>query len=298
METKAKFEHIAATGDASFRCFLIESNRFNHPLHYHPELELTLVLDSVGQRVVGDSVKPFGRGDLCLLGGNLPHLYHNSPTSRRRKGARAIVVQFRRDFGGGVLDAAAEFQDIARLLDRAAQGLEFSPEVVEAVQPSLERLLLATGSERLLLLFELLATLAGAPATGLASAGYRPSLGRPKSERISKACQFIFEHYHEEISQEQVARRIGLSPSAFTRFFQRHTQQTYQHFLSEVRLGHASRLLLHTDQSVTEIAFASGFQNLANFHRRFRQRYGATPLAYRKAAERLRTSAENSGQFS
>jgi len=288
METRAKFEQITPTGNESFRCFEIEGQRFNHPLHYHPEIELTLILESTGQRVVGDSVKSFSPGNLCLLGENLPHLYHNDGAGPTEGPARAIVMQFRRDIAGGMLDAAPEFQPIAALLDRAERGLDFHRAALDKIREPLGRLLIAPGPERLLLLLNILITLAEAEASTLASVGYRPTVSEHQSERITSACQYIFDHFQEDIAQSDVAQHIGYSPSAFTRFFRRHTHQTFRQFLSEVRLGQACNRLLHSDQSITEIAYDTGFKNQSSFNRSFRERYGISPREYRKQGNLVR----------
>lgn len=285
METKAQFEQVLRREDESFRCLKFETDRFEHPYHYHPEIELTLILESTGQRMVGDSLKPFKAGDLCLLGANLPHLYHNN--AKLDGLARSIVVQFRRDFAGGFIDHTPELRSIAQLLDRAAHGLMFEETTAEHLEPKLEQLLVATGYQRLSQLLEILGDLTGAPCEALASAGFQPTFSERQSARISAACTYIFEYFDQELSQVDVARHIGLSPSAFTRFFQRHTNQSFSQFLSEVRLGRAFALLLDTDATVTEICYEVGFRNLSNFNRRFRARYGASPREIRQQTAKM-----------
>jgi AraC-like DNA-binding protein len=104
---------------------------------------------------------------------------------------------------------------------------------------------------------------------------------REQHERIHEVCNYILEHHDEALSHEDMARRIHVTRSHFSRIFKRATKRTYQEFVNEVRLGHACRLLVETDESITEIALNSGFNNLSNFNRRFRQKYRCSPREYR-----------------
>lgn len=288
MESKAKLEHIVHDQDASFRFFLIEGPQFNHPYHYHPEIELTLILDSTGMRLVGDEFQPFASGDLCLLGENLPHLYRNdAPAAEPAPDApvaRALVLQFPRDLGGGFLDNTAELQPVSELLDRAALGLRFDRETTRLIGELMRQLLTAGSYTRIALLVNILGVLARAGGEPIASAGYRPNLNDHQSERISRACHYIMEHFHEKVTLEQTAQLVGMSPSAFTRFFQRATNQSFRDFLTGIRLGHARRLLLETDLPITEIALSSGFNTVEHFNRRFKKSLEVSPKKFRKRA--------------
>lgn len=296
MENKAKFEHIVHREYESFRCFEIATDRYQHPYHYHPEIELTLIAESSGMRLVGDCLAPFAAGDLCLLGENLPHLYYNSQPTDTHTTARAIVLQFRRDCCGGIIDTAVELAPVAELLDRANRGLHFNDAASAILLERFQALLKAERYERISQFIGILGLLSTVAAQPLTSVGYRPTLLDHRSERINQACRYIFENSHQELSQADVARHIGLSTSAFSKFFQRATNQSYQQFLKEVRLGHASQLLLETDWSVAEISETAGFGNLSNFNRRFRQQYGVSPREFRQHAEQVRVTA-GSPQF-
>jgi len=73
-----------------------------------------------------------------------------------------------------------------------------------------------------------------------------------------------------------------MSGPSFSRFFRRATNRTFRGFLNQVRIGHACRLLLETDRTVTEICYESGFSNLSNFNRQFLRLRRATPRDYRR----------------
>jgi AraC-like DNA-binding protein len=79
-----------------------------------------------------------------------------------------------------------------------------------------------------------------------------------------------------------LARRAGLGPYRFLRAFKAATGTTPHQFLLRLRLRNAARLLLETQDAVTEIAYASGFNDLSNFIHAFRSEFGASPREWRK----------------
>jgi AraC-like DNA-binding protein len=79
-----------------------------------------------------------------------------------------------------------------------------------------------------------------------------------------------------------VAAKVNMSESAFSHFFQKVAFRSFTQFLLDVRIGHACRLLLNTDETVSQICFKSGFNNLANFNRLFKKYRLCTPVEYRK----------------
>jgi len=73
-----------------------------------------------------------------------------------------------------------------------------------------------------------------------------------------------------------------MSLSAFGHYFKRVTGRTLTDFINDVRVGYASKLLIATDQPVSEIAYSSGFESLSIFNRRVRQLTGVNPKEYRQ----------------
>ena len=116
----------------------------------------------------------------------------------------------------------------------------------------------------------------------LASPTYAPSLALFQGERINRVCELMSKRFREDITQSEAARAARMSPPSFSRFFLRATNRTFRAFLNEVRIGHASRLLLETDQSVVEICHDSGFGNLSNFNRQFLKLRRVSPRDYRR----------------
>src|SRR5690348_12478043 len=81
---KPQFERIGSN-ESSFHVSQRNDPEFAFHWHYHPEYELTLIVDSSGQRLVGDGVADYTSGDLVLLGPNVPHCWRSGPVKSGRR---------------------------------------------------------------------------------------------------------------------------------------------------------------------------------------------------------------------
>jgi len=279
----ASFEQVPAAADASFGVFTYDRPRFERGWHYHPEAELTLILESSGRRFVGDHIGSFEPGDLVLLGPNVPHVWRNEPLPLpRRQRARSIYVHFRSAWLDGTREMH-ELRDIRGLLARASQGVSFTGPAREHAARDMERLVGMCGLRRLLAFLELLQGLAeSSGAEPLASAGFAPALDRFTCERIRKIHRHVYQNFRSGIAHHDLARLAGLSPAALSKFFRRATGRTLTEFINEVRVGEAARRLLDTTANVSEIAYASGFESLAHFNTTFRRIKQVNPSRFRQ----------------
>ncbi|HSI65455.1 MAG TPA: helix-turn-helix transcriptional regulator, partial [Candidatus Saccharimonadia bacterium] len=78
-----------------------------------------------------------------------------------------------------------------------------------------------------------------------------------------------------------------MSSAAFCRYCRRVTGRTPTRLLSELRITQACKLLTDTSQSVSEVAFASGFQSISNFNRVFQQIKATSPQLFRRQHARV-----------
>lgn len=280
----ARFEDVPAVAGGSFGVFRYDRPRFERGWHYHPEAELTLILESSGLRFVGDHIGTFAAGDLVLLGPNLPHVWRNeaAPLPRRQR-ARSIYVHFHTGWIEATSEVVHELQEIRRLLGRAARGLRFTGPVREHAARVMERLPELSGMRRLLAFLELLQDLAESDAgVPLSTTGFAPTLDRLTSERIRRIHSHVYQNFRTGIGHRDLARLAGLSPAALSKFFRRTTGRTLTEFINEVRVGEAARRLMDTTENVSEIAYASGFSSLAHFNSTFRQLKQVNPSRFRE----------------
>ena len=279
----ARFEEVSPTADASFGVFTYDQPTFERGWHYHPQAELTLILAGTGTRFVGDHIGSFAAGDLVLLGPNLPHSWRTSDSpAPPEANSRSVYVHFSAAAFSGPLADFPEMRGIRQVLARAARGLHFSDPVRTLVMADMTRLADLPALDRLLGFWKILDTLAQDPAAvALSSAGFAPSLDEQTSDRISRIHQHVFAHFERDISHQELARLVCLTPSALSHFFRRNTGRTLTEFINEVRVGQAARLLIDTALNVSEIAFACGFSNLSHFNATFRSLKGVNPTGYR-----------------
>jgi AraC-like DNA-binding protein/mannose-6-phosphate isomerase-like protein (cupin superfamily) len=270
----------------------IRSTHFSYPWHYHPEVELTYVVQGHGLRYVGDSIGEFEDGDLCLIGPETPHCWLSRPVTG--KPVRAMCLQFPSDIFGERFLELPSVQPVAELLRVAERGLRVTGELRTKVEAELELLFKDSSRpiDRMVRLLSILSVMAESPdCVPLAlSPGQRPQ-SRQQQRAARQVLSFIHENAARDLTQREVADMVGLSPAGFSRFFSRHFGKPFVAYVAEVRVGNACRLLLEGNRSIADIAEDVGFNNLANFNRRFRHLKGLTPSEYRRMARSYSRSA-------
>lgn len=273
-------EKIEPDQGASYRINRFHLTSFPLIWHEHPEVELTLIESGRGRRHVGDSVESFEAGDLVLLGSRVPHSW--ATARKHKRWCVSVVAQFREDAFGPGFFAVAEMREVRGLLDRAARGLVFEQDT-RGVVKKFATLPTTDPTARLLGLLDVLHTLSSLEARPLTSDAQHQNLRDTDRRRVEAVCVWLSRHYLEPVSLDEVAEVVGLAPSTLCRLFRRVTGRTVTAYLHEQRVDHACQRLADTERQVTEIAFESGFGNLAHFNRVFRRLRGVTPRAYRKA---------------
>jgi AraC-like DNA-binding protein len=256
--------------------------------HYHPEFELTLTLNSRGQRYIGDSIASYDDGDLVLLGPNLPHTWCSAERIDAGQPHIALVMWFTEAWATSVTSALAEMGAVAPMLARAGRGIVFSPEAAAKARPIIETIPSRAPADRLLRLMEVLALLAGdGDWTAIAGPGSdRARVGSPDQDRVKRVLDYLHDHYRERVAIDALADVAALSPSGFHRLFRRHTRLTVSDYIAQLRIGQACALLINSARPIAHIAGEVGYANLANFNRRFRDLKRTTPRAFRLSFQR------------
>lgn len=254
--------------------------------HYHLEIELVVIRESTGTRFVGDSIEKFEEGEIVMIGKNLPHLWLNDPVYFSKDSdlqARAQVLHFNKNFPD-VLSSLPEMEMIIQLFNRAKRGIKFKdPASNYKVIAMIDAMFHLQGLERYLKVLDVLRLLAEQQDYELLSSpGFIQTFTKKDDKRMMKVLEYVMENITRNISLQEVASQINMNPSSFSRYFKRANKKTFTQFLNEIRIGFACKLLIEKRYNISEICYRSGFNNVSNFNRRFKDIKGMTPTDYIK----------------
>jgi AraC-like DNA-binding protein len=263
------------------------SHGFPTPLarwHVHDEYELHMITATSGKAFVGDWIGPFQPGHLVLVGPRLPHNWVSTDTPDAGVHERDLVIQFRQE---PIVQAAAfvpELQELMPLLERARHGIEFFG--FESLgQARWQQIHRAKGIERFAAFCSYLAELSRTTDYRLLSTvQMRLQQHDAEDEQVHTLVHRITRDFTQPLVASELAAELGMSESQFSRFFRRATGSTFTDFVNRLRINKAGQLLMETNMLVTHICYEVGFNNVANFNRRFLDIKGVTPSEFRRQA--------------
>lgn len=267
-------------------CFYVVERfkkEFNYPLHAHREYELNFIENGAGViRVVGDSIENIGDYELVLVGGDdVVHAWEQGDC--HSESIREITIQFSPELFSQSMLARGLFDPIRKMLEQAKYGLVFPQKTIMKVYSTLDSILSeTTGFYQMTRLLGVLYELSVSDGIRVLTTGVRAKTPQePDSQRVSKVKEYVDLHFREDIKIADAAGLIGISPAAFSRFFKLRTGKTFSEYIIDIRIAGASRLLIDTTKTVTDICFECGFNNLSNFNRIFKRKKGLTPREFR-----------------
>jgi AraC-like DNA-binding protein len=266
-------------------CFTISSRvkkGFDFPLHYHNEYELTLILNAKGaKRVIGGSIGAIDDIELVFIG---PNLYHSWFTHQCTSEAiTEITIQFHKDlFGEGFLKRN-QLSVLKNMLNNAQRGILFPRETAVNVVDRIINLKQKVQFEAVLELLSILHTLSVSPSIKLLSEpGFSNEKFLYKSRRVEKVFEFLYDNYEKHIALAEAAEIANMPTVSFSRFFKKRTGKSFIDTVNEIRLGHASRMLVDTNFTIALIAYKCGFNNISNFNRAFKRKKLCVPKEFRE----------------
>jgi AraC-like DNA-binding protein len=262
---------------------------FTYPIHNHEVFELNFVEHAPGvRRIVGDSNEVIGDYDLAIITSpDLEHVWEqNTCTS---DDIHEITIHFYLDLSDGSLLSRNPFLSLRKMLLEARKGLAFPLDSIMRVYQPLQSLSsVKEGFYSVVQFISILYELSKTPMRTLASSSYAKVEVESDSRRVLKVKNYISKNYMDEIRLNTLADIAGMSPSAFSRFFKLRTGRNLSEYIIEMRLGYASRMLVDTSRSISEICFDCGFNNLSNFNRIFKKRKGCAPSEFRENYHKTR----------
>ena len=275
-------EKVEADINHSFHINHMKVDYFPSMRHFHPEVEILLVVQGRGTRFVGDSIEPFSPGDLVMIGPDVPHEWCSDKTGGE-SASEAIYILFNTEILGTGFWNLPESKIILRIIQQSQRGIKLTGKTRDEVAELICRIEASYGFTRIILLMSILEKIAfNGEFQYLASPEVSNPVNERDTERINKVYKYVIENIHQEISLEKAASISSLSTAAFCRYFKKRTNKTFIQFLNEIRIGQACRLLINENQTIAEICYTCGYNNNSYFIRQFRKITGLTPLNYRR----------------
>ena len=268
-------------------------SEFSYPVHNHDVFELNFVENAAGvKRIVGDSNEVIGDYDLVLITNpTLEHAWEQHEC--KSNDIREITIQF--NFGAGMTEAdyffgKTPFESIRHMMKEAQKGMAFPMSSIMKVYERLSGLSQITDRFTALMEFlNILHTLSLCTgARTLATTSYAKVNIEDDSRRILRVKKYISDNYMYELRLKSLADLANMSESAFCRFFKLHTGRRLSDYIIDIRLGYATRLLIDTTETIAEISFKCGYNNMSNFNRIFKRKKGCSPTEFRNSHHKIK----------
>lgn len=281
MPTKLLREITPLTQNDCFSLFSRSKKEFDFPLHFHEEFELNFIRNAGGaKRIIGDHVEEITDTELVLVGPNLQHGWFTNKC--KGKVIKEITIQFHRDLFDEKFLQRNQMSFIRALFQRSLRGVLFSNATALAIMPRIKHLTEKHGFDSVLELLSILHDLSTSRnIRTLSDTSFNKETPYYNSRRIEKIMAYVNNNFSQNISLNDAAKIAGMTEVSLSRFFKLRTGKTFVDTLNEVRLGHASRMLIDTTDSINEVAYKCGFNNMSNFNRIFKKKKDSTPKEFR-----------------
>ncbi|WPV02877.1 AraC family transcriptional regulator [Mucilaginibacter sp. cycad4] len=259
---------------------------FSNEFHFHEECQLVHIVKSSGKRIIGDLVDYFESGELIFLGSNIPHVWHNTHEQANEDDpepyAHSLSIHFNPSKLLMHLSAFGNVRKVESFLNKAQRGVELKGKSKDLVVTLMYRILQLEGLQKIITLLEILNIMSSDTEHNLlASINYINYYQYHDSKRMDQVFKYIFDNFREDISLNTIADVANMNTFAFCRFFKARTQKSFTQFVNETRIGYACKLLSNKDNSITDIAYECGFNNVSNFNRFFKVIKKVSPRQYR-----------------
>ncbi len=257
--------------------------------HKHPELQLTLILEGSGKRIIGTQVDDFGPGDMVFLGSDLPHTWLNEPAYYLKYSnthSKAITLFIRPEIFSQMAAFFPEMSKIQDMLETALKGIHIFGKTRDLIREHLLKMQRMEGFEKVICLLEIVHLISVTEEKDFIIANNGKSLkGGQYSDRLIAVLKYIENNLHDQITLEEVSDLACMSKHSFCRFFKSRTNKTFFNYLIELRMDHACKLLRSDDKPISDIAFLSGYNSDSYFCKVFKEYTGESPYQYKRRVQ-------------
>jgi AraC-like DNA-binding protein len=252
---------------------------FYDQLHQHDEIQISFIEKGNGTLLVGDKISSYAENDIFIIGSNLPHAFKSDKNIKTN--SKMLSLFFTEASFGENFFKLSEFAEITSFFSKSLQGLVVKTNQTKIIQQFL-KLKKASKLERFILFLEIVKLISNSKTEPLSNFLYSKKYSDIEGKRMRTIFDFTIENAHQKISLEAIANLANMTKNAFCKYFKKRTNKTYINFLTELRIEKACQFLKSKEEfSIAEVAFKSGFNNISNFNRKFKEVKNVTPFSYR-----------------
>ena len=268
---------------ASEEAFIYQEDRdyiFYDKYHQHEEIQISYIQKGEGTVLIGDMISDYTAGDIFIVGSNLPHVFKSDIPEVRKKSVMLSIFFTKNSFGKDFFDLP-ELKSIEPFFEIIKNGIRIRNSK-PAIIKKFEKFKKADKYDRMILFFYLLKAFCQAEKTPLSNYVFNKPFTDAEGKRIQMVFDFVMNNYQKNVTLDEVAKIANMTKNAFCKYFKTRTNKTFFQFLIEVRIEHAAKLLVKNKElSVIEISEFSGFNNISNFNRKFKEIKKKTPFEFK-----------------
>ncbi|WP_437398005.1 AraC family transcriptional regulator [Flagellimonas lutimaris] len=252
---------------------------FYDQLHQHGEIQISYVEKGAGSLIVGDSINEYKAGDILVIGSFIPHVFRND--TRIKEESLMHTLFFDQDSFGKGFFQLTDLSSIQNFFDKSEFGMLIHSRKRNII-PLFHALSHQNKVEQIASLLMIINQINKSKTTPLSSFVYRKNFTDDEGKRMSKVYDYVMERYQDPITLDEIAEKANMSKNAFCRYFKKRTNKTFFQFLIEIRIENACKLIIKNPElAIAVIAEQCGFNNIANFNRKFKAFKHCTPTQYR-----------------
>ncbi|OSY87325.1 cupin [Tenacibaculum holothuriorum] len=253
---------------------------FYDKLHQHEEIQICAIIKGEGTLIVADTVSDYKTGDILVIGSNLPHVFKSDTTAIKESFMISLFFT-KKSFGKSFFELD-DFKELQNFFSKSISGLRIMNNQTKIINQFL-LLQHQNNLERFINFFKILNIINKSKSSSLSNFIYPRKYTDNEGKRMRNIMDYTIHNFDKNIDLDTIANEANMTPNAFCRYFKQRTNKTYFTFLNELRIENACKLLGNNNElTISEIAYQSGFKNLSNFNRKFKDYKKVAPRDYRK----------------
>ncbi|WP_108804945.1 AraC family transcriptional regulator [Aquimarina sp. Aq107] len=248
--------------------------------HQHEEIQISIIISGEGNLIVGDTIADYKPNDILVFGSNVPHVLQSSESAEK---SYMISLFFTKESFGKMFFDLPEFEGLNHFFRSSVYGIKVLSQKQKLKKQFLKILKKEDRLDRFMVFLKILKLLKTVKVETISSFISKRAYTDNEGKRMATVFQVVMNEFNRDFSLKEAASLANMTPNAFCRYFKQRTNKTFFQFLIEVRIENVCRLLSkETEITISEASYNSGFKNLSNFNRKFKEIKGVTPSTYKK----------------